>query len=326
MYRKVLKWDAEKSPNVRLARAQQANGREPTGEVVVQGVLTWQEYCERRQTWDAVRATVGLDAEFYVGAEVLLFPPTWLAKARKLADNGYRAEQHLNLIPEWSYRKAKGIGVDPAEGGDSTAMAAVDEYGLIELVSRKTPDTSVVIGEVVSFMRKWSCPPERVCFDRGGGGKEHADRMKMLEPSFKVIRTVGFGEPPRLDLKRGLHLLTERKDVVEERYAYKTLHCQMYHELSQLMELDEQGSNLLEGFTIPQGAIYDELCRQLAVYQKLTDEMGRYLLPPKHKRDKKDTRQTLTDMLGRSPDEADAVVLAYHAMRHKSARSVAQGF
>lgn len=326
MFRKVFKWRAEDSPNVRLARAQLEAGKEPTNEVIVPGVLTWAEYCERRATWDRVRQTVGLDADFYVGAEVLLFPPAWLARARQLSDNGFRAERGLELLPEYNRRVARGIGVDPAEGGDSTAMAAVDEHGLIELVSRKTPDTSVVIGEVTSFMRKWSCPPDKVCFDRGGGGKEHADRLKMLDPAFRNIRTVGFGDTPRLDLRRGIHQLTDRKDVVEDRYAYKTLHCQMYHELSQVMELDGEGNNLLEGFCIPLGEVYDELCRQLAVYQKLTDEVGRYLLPPKHKRDKKDTRQTLTDMLGRSPDEADAVVLAYHSMRHKSARSVAQGF
>lgn len=322
MYRKVLKWDAEKSPNVRLARVQQSIGKTLTNEVLVQGVLTWQEYCDRRATWDKVRQVVGLDAEFYVGAEVLLFPPEWLARARLLADNGFREQEGIKPIP--AKREARGVGVDPAEGGDKTAMCAVDEFGILELTSRKTPDTAVVVGEVFAFARKWNCPPDRVCFDRGGGGKEHADRMR--EQGWPVM-AVGFGTTPQLDLKRGLYQLKDRKDVVEERYAYKTLHTQMYHELSQMMELDSAtGKNLLDGFAIPQGEVYDELCRQLKVYQKLTDEVGRYYLPPKHKKDSKDQRQTLTDMLGRSPDEADACVLAVHAMRHKSSRVVASVF
>lgn len=321
MFRRIHRWSAECSPNVRLARVQQAAGKVPTGETLVPGVLTWAEYQERRATWDKIRQTVGLDAQFYVGAEVLLFPPSWLARCRQLADNGWRRANGLAAIPD--KRTALGVGVDPAEGGDQTALAAVDEWGLVELTSERTPDTSVVVGKVIAFAQKHQC--RKVCFDRGGGGKEHADRIRAMNLGLEIT-TVGFGETPRLDLKRGLHQLTERKDVLEEKYSYKTLATQMFHELSQRMELNEDGANLTPGFAIPSGARYDELCRQLSVYQKLTDEVGRYLLPPKHKRDAKDQRKTLTDMLGRSPDEADAVVLAWHVMTHKPTRVMATVF
>jgi hypothetical protein len=33
-------------------------------------------------------------------------------------------------------------------------MCAGDELGIIELVSKKTPDTSVIVGEALAFMRK----------------------------------------------------------------------------------------------------------------------------------------------------------------------------
>src|SRR3972149_2557666 len=78
---------------------------------------------------------IGLDAEFYEGAEVLLFPPEWLNLAENRAD-----------AIEKMQRQAKAIGIDPAEGGDQTAIAVVDELGLIELSSRQTPDTSVITG------------------------------------------------------------------------------------------------------------------------------------------------------------------------------------
>src|SRR5205823_573616 len=76
-------------------------------------------------------------------------------------------------------------------GGDKTAMAAVDELGLIEMVSQRTPDTSVVTGSAVAFVRRHNVPPEKWFFDRGGGGKEHADRLRSQG---WPVPTVAFGE------------------------------------------------------------------------------------------------------------------------------------
>ena len=84
-YRKIIKIRAEDSPNVRLALEQQRLGIIPTNEILVPGVLTWTECCKRRATWDAIRQCIGLDAEFYEGAELLLFPPEWLNRAEQLA-------------------------------------------------------------------------------------------------------------------------------------------------------------------------------------------------------------------------------------------------
>lgn len=306
--RKVLKIRAEDSPNVQHAMDQQRAGVVPTGEIVIPGLLPWEDYCKRRgigqpAIWDKVKQCVGLDAEFYEGAEVLMFPPDWLNRAEQIAEA-------LKGKP----RKAKAIGIDPAEGGDKTAMVAVDEFGLIELVSKQTPDTSVITGEALAFMRKHAVPPDRVVFDRGGGGKEHADRLRAQG---YPVRTVAFGESLSLDPKRGMTRVEERLDNKEDRYAYKNRRAEMYGELRQLLDPAREG----HGFGLP--AEYSELRRQFSPIPLTYDPEGRLELPPKNKRGPDDTKVTLMDLIGCSPDEADALVLALHGMLHKVKRPVA---
>lgn len=304
-YRRVIKIKATDSPNVVLALQQQAAGQEPTGEIVTPGVLTWGEYQKRRATWDLVRACVGLDAEFYEGASVLLYPPDWLNRAEQLSE-ALRGHS----------RRAKAMGIDPAEGGDKTAMCAVDEKGLIELVSRQTPDTSVITGEVIAFGRKHSVPPENWMFDRGGGGKEHADRLRSQGYD---VRTVAFGESVTPDPKRGMVQMEERIEQREERYVYKNRRAEMYGELSLL--LDPAAG---VGFALP--AEYTELRRQLAVMPKLYDEEGRMRMLPKNKRGENSNEKTLTELLGCSPDEADSLVLAVHGMLHPAVKTRAGAY
>lgn len=304
LYRSVHRIRAEDSPNVQLGLGQQRAGLVPTDEILIPGVLSWTEYQKRRATWDSVRACVGLDAEFYEGAEVLLFPPAWLNRAESLAD-GLRGRR----------REAKAIGIDPAEGGDSTAMCAVDELGIVELVARKTPDTSVITGEALAFMRKHNVSPDRVVFDRGGGGKEHADRLR--DQGYRV-RTVAFGESVTLDPKRGMTRIEDRMDVKEERSAYKNRRAEMYGALHEL--LDPVGP----GFAIP--AEYATLRSELAPIPLRYDGEGRMELLPKNRRDPKDTRPTLCELIGHSPDQADSLVLAIHAMTHKATRATAGAF
>src|SRR5438105_1741825 len=243
-YRKVIRITAEDSPNVRLAFLQKNRGIPPTGEVLVPGVLTWDDYVKRRATWDKVRQCIGLDAQFYVGPELLLFPPEWL--------NGADAKARLLFGRQ---RVARAIGIDPAEGGDKTAMAVVYEDGLIELVSKKTKDTSVITSEALAFMRFLQVTPDNVVFDRGGGGHEHADRLR--SQGYKV-RTVAFGESTIPDPRRGIVLFPERLDIKEERYAYVNRRAEMYGELSRILD----PSINPEGFAIPSGdAPYAELRR-----------------------------------------------------------------
>src|SRR5215204_6203156 len=107
LYRKVIQIKAEHSPNVRLALAQRADGLTPNGQNIVPGALSWRDYLKRRATWDEIRQCIGLDAEFYEGKEVLLFPPLWLNRAEEAARK-LRGQT----------RSPSAMGVDPAEGGD----------------------------------------------------------------------------------------------------------------------------------------------------------------------------------------------------------------
>lgn len=301
-YRKIIRIRAIDSPNVRWALAQQRSGQQPTGEILVPGVLTWQDYKKRLATWDAVRICVGLDAQFYEGAEVLMFPPDWLNRAERFADA-------LQGRP----RQAKAIGVDPAEGGDKTSMAVIDELGLIELVSRKTPDTSVVTSEALALMRRHNVLPENVVFDRGGGGKQHADRLRQQG---YPVRTVAFGEALTVQPKRGIRVLPEKIEQKEQHYAWVNRRAQMYGELRDMLDPIRP-----QGFALP--AKYVELRRQLGPIPLTFDPEGRLYLLPKNKKDKDSKVKTLVELIGNSPDEADSLVLALHGLLHKSQRKVA---
>lgn len=298
---------------MRLALLQEGRGERPTGEVLVPGVVTWSNYKKRRALWTPARQKVGLDAEWWEGAQELLFPLEWLDAC---ADRAAALAGHR--------RQARGVGVDPAEGGDMTSMAAVDGLGLLELVSVQTPDTSKVPGMVAAFGRKWGVDPENWAFDRGGGGYEHACTLRSLD--FRGVRTVGFGEVMALPIRSGKTPVTARREVREEKYVYKNRRAQMYHDLSLLCDprgLDEDGQPR-PPFALPRPAAGPdaEVCRrlhhQLQAFPRLTDPEGRYYLPPKHRKDRDEEDGCLEDLIGHSPDEADAVVLAVHAMLYRA--------
>jgi hypothetical protein len=294
-YRKIIRIKGEDSPNVRLARAQYNTGVMPTGENIIPGVLTWDKYLKRRSTWDPVRQCVSLDAEFYEGGELLLYPPEWLNVSERLAEA-------LRGKP----RRAKAIGIDTGEGRSKTSMSAVDELGLIEQKSWQTPNTSVIPGESIAFMNSHDVAPENVVFDIGGGGKEHADTLRAM--GYKV-RVVAFGEPVQVEA-RGKPSWSERVDLREARYEYFNRRAQMYGELSEL--IDPGGG----GWAIP--SEYGELRRQLSMIPKGYDREGKLKLLPKVA---PPGQPSLTALLGCSPDEADSVVLAVYGMRHRLSKA-----
>jgi hypothetical protein len=291
-HRKVIKIKAEDSPNVRVALEEIARGLPPSGEVVTPGVLTYPEYLSRRKNWDAVRQMIGLDAEFYEGGELLCFPPDWIDLAEKF-HNTLRGRT----------RQAKSIGIDPGEGGADTSFSAVDELGIIAWQSIKTPDTDVIPRETIVFGQRMNVPPNRWIFDRGGGGKQHADRLRAR--GFPV-QTVAFGEPVTPARKRGMKTIKKLVQEDEERYVCVNRRADMYMRLR--MRLDPTRP---PGFGIPPE--YTELRRQLAPIPLLYDGEGRIYLPPKTKKPNS-TVKSLTEMIGRSPDDADALVLAVYGM------------
>lgn len=313
LYRRVIRIRAADSPNVRLAMAQIAAGQKPTGEQIVEGVLSWDEYCKRRATWDKIRRCIGLDAQFYTGAELLLFPPEWLNHSENL----FRRRgipTHSGVI---NY-----LACDPAEGGDKSSWAVVNRFGLVKLLSLLTPDTTVIPAQTLVLMREYNIKPDNVIFDRGGGGHEHADYLRSRG---YPVRTVAFGEAVNLEPKRSRHQYTARVEVYEEKYVYVNRRAQMYGEFSLLLDPGREG----DGFAIPpdiRGAEGDpktELRSQLGPIPKRYQD-DRLKLPPKHKKspDPNSHEETLTELIGHSPDEADAVVMAVHAMLHKSSKTI----
>lgn len=287
-YRKVIRIKAEDSPSVRLALKQIEQGQEPTNEVLVPGCLDYELYLKRRQIWDPIRQCIGLDAKFYEGAASRLFPPIWLNQAHRNAQTR-SAGNHRTM------------GVDTAEGGDDTCWTVVDEGKLLYQEAQQTPDTSIIPNRTAALMIQWGVSPEDVYFDRGGGGKEHADIMRSRGYN---VQTVGFGEPATdPSLMRRLRSLGERQEDMEERYVYKNRRAEMYGIARRLLNVDLEGN-----FGIDDK--YHELKRQLSLMPLLFDHEGRMYLPPKERRSVNSQEQSLRDILGCSPDEADSFVLA----------------
>jgi hypothetical protein len=344
--RKVFTLRAQDSPNVRLGEAQIRNGKEPTNEIIVPGLKPYDEYEADRRQWDAIQQCVSLDGEFYEGQEVRMFPQAWLHQSAQLA-------RKIGMMhPSGRMRtKARGIGIDCAMGGDDTSMAAVDDVGVLEVRSAKTPDTNVIVGEVEAFVRKWGIEWDRVFFDISGGGKQHADRLRAKGYN---VRTIHFGSAPADDVDLIHNRPSDRKrtqDIVERRIAYKNKRAEMYGNLRELLDPAllllprEQRAIALKGimgdwnvpaptgegvsppefygFAIPCGSKDEpfqhpdalaELHRQMGPIPLSYTEEGIMYLIPKHRRDADDDKPNLTQLLGCSPDELDAVVLAVHAM------------
>lgn len=306
--RKVIHIRAEDSPNVRFALAQIRAGVQPTGEMIVPGMKPYFEYLADREVDNEPWKAVVLDATFYEGKGAMLFPVEWLSRAERIAAS-------LQQQGKGS-RKAKGIGVDPAEGGDKTSMTAADEYGVIEQSSRKTPDTDCIPREAIAFGTRmgWRTKEEfsKMLFDRGGGGKQAADRLRAMG---YPVRSIGFGETLSPDPKRGIHLFTQKLDTKESRFAYKNRRAQMYGQLREVLDPTGglKGVGGPKGFGIPRE--YAELRRQLAPIPLDYHDEGSLKLPPKNKpAGASEKVLTMTSLLGCSPDEADSAALALHAL------------
>lgn len=294
---KVIRVPCHESPNVRLGELQLAQGREPTNEMLVPGVMSHWKYLDRRKRWDKVKQCIQLDAQFYKGAELLMFPPTWL-------DASARME---SLVRGSGQRIARAMGCDPGEGEAETVWYVVDNYGILEEFPVRTPDTSVITNEHIRLIRKWNLPPEMTMLDRGGGGKQIADELRSRG---YPVKTVAFGESVSPPPKRGLTTIPHRIEEQEEKYAYFNRRAEMYDALSQLLDpnLPEEGKG--PRFCIP--GRYEELRRQLAPVPKPYDKEGRLKLPPKNKTNPDSKEKTMTEIIGCSPDRSDALVIALY--------------
>lgn len=294
-HRRVITITAFDSPNVKFGEAQKRQGKIPNNEDIVPGVIGYKEYWRRRALWDPVRQTIGLDAEFPEDSTVLMYPPDWLRRSAAIVGQ-IQARVGRNFI-----------GIDPAEGGDDTVWCVINDTGILDLVVKRTTDTSIITGDTIALMRQWSVDPNNVVFDAGGGGKQHADRLR--QQGYKV-KAVAFGGAPTAERTRTLTPIAARRLQDETRLIYKNRRAEMYGILRERLNPVSD-----PGFAIPErGEEYTELRRQLSMIPLTYDEEGRLKILPKDKRTSTSTEQTLKEILGRSPDHLDALVLASFAM------------
>ncbi len=285
-----LKWKLAKKVN-------------PPEPMPIPGMISINDYVERRTTWNDVQQSISLDGKFYEGSEVLLCPPKWLELSADYAASIAGSNQH-----------AVTLGVDPAEGGDNTVLCVCSKQMVLELVSRKTPDTSDIPKETMAMMLKYRLRAEDVYFDAGGGGKQIADMLR--DQYGHKVNTVRFGGAATANPTRGMKTLDRRLGEQETQFIYKNKRAEMYGILRERLN-----PTVGEPFGIPREET--ELRRQLAPLPLLYDEAGRMWLPPKDKKNKESTVLTLKEMLGCSPDEADSLVLALYGQRKSGHRVVA---
>lgn len=96
----------------------------------------------------------------------------------------------------------------------------------------------------------------------------------------------------------------------ETGYVYTNRRVEMYG----LLHLRMMPDGKYGGFAIPKQ--YYELRRQLSVFPKQYDAEGRLTLPPKRNTNKTSKTPSLEDLIGHSPDEADALVLAVFGLHY----------
>lgn len=312
-YRRVFHMPAEVSPNIRLAQAQIARGETPTNEVVIPGVKTWDEYCRDRIRWDKIKQAISLDAEFYEGAENLMYPPEWIDGAEDEADR---------LKQGGVRRTPEALGIDSAMGGDNTAYAVIDRLGLLHLESAKTVDTSVISKRAQELMREYKIEPDKVYFDSGGGGRQHADYLRRAGYAVKTVDFGGAATPPK---KRGVKTFDQRVAEDEDRAVYFNRRAELYGILR--IRINPAFG---QPFALPRETVNDprrlgepSLRRQMAPIPLDYDDRGRIKLPPKNRRNRDDDRETLTEKIGCSPDELEALLLALFALEQRQVHSTA---
>lgn len=311
-YRKVIQIKAMDSPNVRLAFAQKKNGKIPTGEIIIPGVKPYNDYIKHRQLWDDVKQSVSLDAEFYEGFSVMLYPKEWLELASKRAN------------PQSSRGVKITMGVDSAEGNDNTCWVVASPAGMIDMLGIKTPDTTEIVSRTLGLMKQYNIRPENILFDRGGGGKQHAD---VLRQKGYNVTTVAFGAAASPDKRKGRSTTQMRTKDVEISSIHKNRRAEMYASLRTMLRPDGDYQ-----FALPHNLLHRKrtdggpsLYEQLLPMPLLYDGEGKMYLPPKRKKDPKDKVESLVDILGCSPDEADALVLATFGLIRKPPKRTAGG-
>lgn len=306
LFRKVIHVSGDDSPNVQYARRHRELGRPGKPRIIVPGILTFEEYQERLHNWAPDKVRTRLLGQFEDESEEKFFPVEWVDQAQQLGSmlrehTARRRHRHRFGAPY-------ALGVDVAQGGrDETVWVVLGRFGVREIVARQTPNTSAIAGRTLQLMRRYRIRDCAVAFDTGGGGKQIADYLRDRQ-GLENLSDIAFG--------------AKAFDSAE----YPNRRAELYGELRKALEPCGRLKRMLRcspsEWTKKQWCVAlppdDGLLRdELLVLPKLHDSEGRLRLPPKQKRVQQTTgpqEPTIRELLGgRSPDRADALVLAYYA-------------
>ncbi|MAD79246.1 MAG: hypothetical protein CMJ50_00165 [Planctomycetaceae bacterium] len=304
LLRKIVHIGGSHSPNVQLAMKMKASGSPGPYPTLIPGLLSFADFLRRDQEWDEVKRTTRLRGQFYLGDQAMLFPSHWL-------DAAMDAELWRRL--QRQQRTVEGMGVDIAGGGrDNSCWTLIDRHGVIEQIVVDTPNTMDVVGRTIALMREHGLSNSQVAVDAGGMGKPICDRL--WEQGHKV-KTVNFGETAG---KKDGDVVSATKEP-DPRKSYTNRRGQLYGNLRERLDprshANANGNGEGNGtFAFPPDAA--DLRHELSILPLQYDSEGRMFLPPKDPTRAKATGQvSIQSLLGRSPDRADSLVLALHALR-----------
>ena len=214
LLRNVIQIKASQSPNVRFAEAQVETGQQVTHEELIPGVVSYRDVITRRATWTPMAQAIGLDAEFYDGAEVKHYPTDRIDLSAK------RAIKNTDDIPT-------SMGIDPAAGRDGSSFAICSDSKLLLLESKRTTDTQEIVDKAISHIKRYSLDASSVGIDAGGGGLQIAHQLRRKGYN---IRTVNFGgafKPPKASKLR-----SKKQQEQEKAYVYVNIRAFLFHLLS----------------------------------------------------------------------------------------------
>ena len=196
----------------------------------------------------------------------------------RLVDIG-KTETEIKLAQE-QLTAPIGIGTDVArEGDDQTVIAVIKGTKLIELRITKHENAMQTVGRCTAALEDY--PGAAHCIDRGDAGSGVIDRMQELNLEAIEIK---FGANAR------------------DKESYFPKRAELYCNARDfLLEARKNGQQVFDS-TMPG---VDDVIGQLAAVKYKLDSKNRHILEPKDK---------IKKTVGRSPDEADAFVLAVEAL------------
>jgi len=118
----------------------------------------------------------------------------WDAFDETLDEKGYTRllsdrELQASFVPQGEHTGYRVLGVDPAAGGDNSAIVLKSGNLQQVLFNQKTPNTMDLVGIIMEMYHKWRC--DMVVIDKTGVGQGVFDRMKDLHYN---VKGVAFGE------------------------------------------------------------------------------------------------------------------------------------